>query len=106
MSFHAIDHPIAVTDLPLEPGETTAEAPAIAIDNFSFAPSRTAVAIGTTVTWSNRDDVPHNVVSTDRQFKSPVLDNGEQFAHRFDRAGTYKYFCSLHPKMTGEIEVG
>jgi plastocyanin len=106
MSFQTIDHPIAVTDLPLESGEATVEAQAIAIDNFSFAPSRTAIAIGTTVTWSNRDDVPHNVVSTDRQFKSPVLDNGEQFAHRFDRAGTYKYFCSLHPKMTGEIEVG
>jgi 3',5'-cyclic AMP phosphodiesterase CpdA len=106
MSFHAIDHPIAVTDLPLESDGTTADAHAIEIDNFSFEPSRAAVAIGTTVTWSNRDDAPHNIVSTDRQFKSPVLDTGEQFAHRFERAGTYKYFCSLHPRMTGEIEVG
>src|SRR5262252_2098044 len=62
MSFHAIDHPIAVTDLPLESERSTAEAQAIAIDNFSFAPTTTAVAIGTTVTWSNRDDAPHDVV--------------------------------------------
>ena len=106
MSFHAIDHPIAITDLPLESAAATADVHAIAIDNFSFAPTHTAVAIGTTVTWSNRDDAPHNIVSTDRQFKSPVLDTGEQFSHRFERAGTYKYFCSLHPRMTGEIEVG
>ncbi len=106
MSFHAIDHPIAVTDLPLESDAPTADAHAIAIDNFNFAPGRAAVAAGSTVTWTNRDDAPHNIVATDRQFKSPVLDSGEQFSHRFERAGTYKYFCSLHPRMTGEIEVG
>jgi plastocyanin len=106
MSFHAIDHPIAVTDVPLESDVAAGGAQSIAIDNFSFAPTRTAVAIGTTVVWSNRDDAPHNVVSIDRAFKSPVLDTGEQFSHRFDRAGTYKYFCALHPRMTGEIEVG
>src|SRR5262245_42219123 len=105
MSFHAINHPIAITDLPLESAAATADAHAIAIDNFNFAPMRSAVAIGTTVTWSNRDDAPHNIVSTDRQFKSPVLDTGEQFSHRFERAGTYTYFCSLHPRMTGAIEV-
>jgi plastocyanin len=106
MSLHAIDHPIAVTDLPLESERTIAEAHAIAIDNFSFAPTPTAVAIGTTVTWSNRDDAPHNVVSTDRHFRSPVLDTGDQFSYRFERPGTYKYFCSLHPKMTGAVQVG
>jgi 3',5'-cyclic-AMP phosphodiesterase len=104
LSFHALDHPIAVTDLPLE--SDAAGAPAIAIDNFSFAPARVTVASGTIVTWSNRDDAPHNVVSVDRQFKSPVLDTGEQFSYRFERPGTYKYFCALHPRMTGEIEVG
>jgi len=106
MSFHAVDHPIAVTDLPLESERTSAEAHTIAIDNFSFAPTPTTVAIGTTVTWSNRDDAPHNVVSTDRHFKSPVLDTGDQFSHRFERAGTYTYFCSLHPRMTGAVQVG
>jgi 3',5'-cyclic-AMP phosphodiesterase len=106
MSFHTIDHPIAVTDLPLESDVPTSDAHAILIDNFSFAPTRAAIAAGSTVTWTNRDDAPHNIVSTDRQFKSPVLDGGEQFSYRFERAGTYKYFCSLHPRMTGEVEVG
>ena len=105
MARAASPSPIAVTDLPLEPDETTPHAHAIAIDNFRFAPTRAAVAIGTTVTWSNRDDAPHTVVNTERQFKSAVLDTGEQFSYRFERAGTYKYFCSLHPQMTGEVQV-
>jgi plastocyanin len=50
--------------------------------------------------------VPHNIVDTERQFKSPVLDTDEQFSHRFDRPGAYKYFCSLHPRMTGQVVVG
>jgi hypothetical protein len=60
----------------------------------------------TAVTWTNHDDVPHNVVSTERTFKSPVLDTDGQFTHRFDAAGSYKDFCSIHPRMTGEIVVG
>jgi len=63
------------------------------------------VAAGSTVTWTNRDDVPHNVVSTDRKFKSPVLDTDGQFSHTFDAPGTYKYFCSIHPRMTGQVVV-
>jgi 3',5'-cyclic-AMP phosphodiesterase len=77
----------------------------VVVDNFSFAPSTTAVAVGTTITWTNRDDVPHNVISTDKKFASPVLDTDEQFSHTFDLAGTYKYYCSIHPKMTGEVVV-
>jgi plastocyanin len=64
------------------------------------------VPAGTTITWTNRDDIPHNVVSTERTFKSPALDTDEQFSHRFDKPGTYNYFCSIHPKMTGQIVVG
>jgi len=63
------------------------------------------VAVGTTITLTNRDDVPHNVVSTEKKFASPVLDTDEQFSHSFDAAGTYKYYCSIHPKMTGEVVV-
>jgi len=74
-------------------------------DNFSFSPATAAVAPGATVTWTNRDDVPHNIVSTDQKFKSPVLDTDEQFSHTFDAPGTYKYFCSIHPKMTGQVLV-
>jgi len=105
VSFHDVNHPIAITDLPLEAGMTAAGAHDVVVDNFSFAPSMASVAAGSTITWTNRDDVPHNIVSTEQKFKSPVLDTGEQFSHRFDTAGTYKYFCSLHPKMTGQIVV-
>jgi plastocyanin len=49
--------------------------------------------------------VPHNIVRTEKKFASPVLDTDQQFSHRFDAPGTYPYFCSLHPKMTGRIVV-
>jgi len=106
MAFRGVDHPIAITDVPLEAGTQTADAGVVAIDNFSFTPSRASVPAGTTITWTNRDDIPHNVVSTERTFKSPALDTDEQFSHRFDKPGTYNYFCSIHPKMTGQIVVG
>jgi plastocyanin len=107
MSFHDINHPIAITDVPLEEDMKTVGAGAkqVVVDNFSFAPAMAAVAVGSTVTWTNRDDVPHNIVSTDQKFKSPVLDTDEQFSHTFDAPGTYKYFCSIHPKMTGQVVV-
>jgi plastocyanin len=106
MSFHGVNHPIAITDVPLEAGMQTADAGAVAIDNFSFAPAMASVPVGTTITWTNRDDIPHNVVSTGHAFKSPVLDTDEQFSYRFDMPGSYQYFCSLHPKMTGRVVVG
>ncbi len=107
MSFHDINHPIAITDLPLE-DETKAGGMGkdIVVDNFSFAPATTAVPVGTAITWTNKDDVPHNIVSTDHKFKSPVLDTDQQFSHSFDAPGTYNYYCSIHPKMTGQIVVG
>ena len=57
------------------------------------------------MTWINRDDVPHNIVSLQQKFKSPVLDTDERFSHTFDTPGTYTYFCSIHPKMTGRVVV-
>jgi len=83
-----------------------ARAEHVSVDNFSFAPAAATVRAGSTVTWTNRDDIPHNIVSTDRAFKSPVLDTNQQFSHRFDAPGTYTYFCSLHPRMTGQVVVG
>jgi len=77
----------------------------VKIDNFAFAPETLTVAVGTTVTWTNRDDIPHTVVSTDGVFKSKVRDTDETFAYKFDKAGTYTYFCSIHPKMTGKVVV-
>src|SRR5580765_6463471 len=103
MSFHGVNHPIAITDLPLEEEMTARDAHEVALDNFSFTPASVAVPAGTTITWTNRDDVPHNVVSTEHRFKSPVLDTNERFSHRFEAPGTFTYFCSLHPKMTGRI---
>ena len=77
----------------------------IKIDNFSFGPQNITVAVGTTVTWVNRDDIPHTVVSTDGVFKSKVRDTDEKFSYTFTKAGTYPYFCSVHPKMTGQVVV-
>jgi plastocyanin len=77
----------------------------VRIDNFSFGPTDVTVTAGTTVTWTNHDDIPHTVVSTDKVFKSKVLDTDEKFAFRFGTPGTYAYFCSIHPKMTGRVVV-
>jgi plastocyanin len=77
----------------------------VKIDNFSFGPATLTVPAGTTVTWTNRDDIPHTVVSTDGVFKSKVLDTDDKFSYTFSKTGTYPYFCSIHPKMTGKIIV-
>ncbi len=81
------------------------EATEVKIDNFSFGPVTLTVPVGTTVTWTNRDDIPHTVVSTDGVFKSKVLDTDEKFSFTFSKAGPYPYFCSIHPKMTGKVVV-
>lgn len=77
----------------------------VRIDNFSFAPAALEVAAGTTVTWVNRDDIPHTVVSSESVFKSKALDTDATFSYVFAKTGTYSYFCSLHPKMTGTVVV-
>lgn len=78
---------------------------AIKIDNFVFTPNAVTIAVGSTVRWTNKDDIPHNVVSEDKSFKSKVMDTDEQFTYTFTKPGTYTYFCSIHPKMTGKIIV-
>jgi len=85
-----------------QPSAVNAE---VNIDNFSFEPQTLTVPVGTTVTWTNRDDIPHTVVSTDGVFKSKVRDTDDKFSYTFTKAGTYPYFCSVHPKMTGKIVV-
>lgn len=77
----------------------------VKIDNFSFGPAGITVSAGTTVTWVNRDDIPHTVVSTEKVFKSKVLDTDEKFSYTFTKAGEFPYFCSIHPKMTGKVIV-
>jgi plastocyanin len=77
----------------------------VKIDNFSFGPVLLTVAPGTKVTWTNRDDIPHTIVADDKTFKSKPLDTDETFSYTFDKPGTYPYFCSIHPHMTGQVVV-
>jgi amicyanin len=75
------------------------------IDQFTFLPQRITVKAGTTVTWINEDDVPHTVASSSKAFKSKALDTADKFSFTFTTPGTYDYFCSLHPHMTGAVVV-
>ncbi len=77
---------------------------AVKIDNFTFGPQEVKVKAGTTVTWTNGDDIPHTVVSPNK-FRSKVMDTDGTFSFTFTTPGTYKYFCGLHPHMTGTIIV-
>jgi amicyanin len=77
----------------------------VTIDNFTFSPQTLTIKVGTKVTWTNRDDIPHTVASTIKAFKSPALDTDDSYSFTFTTAGSYEYFCSLHPHMTGTIVV-
>jgi plastocyanin len=77
----------------------------VKIDNFSFTPTTITVKAGTQIVWTNGDDIPHTVVSNDQSFKSKVLDTDEKFTFMASKPGTYSYFCSIHPKMTGKVVV-
>jgi plastocyanin len=79
----------------------------VVIDNFAFGTGTITVQRGTTVTWTNQDDEPHTVVSADdpKLWKSPALDTDDHFSFTFNDPGTYKYFCSIHPRMQGTVVV-
>jgi plastocyanin len=81
-------------------GDTT-----VKIDNFTFEPAQLTVKPGTTVTWTNADDIPHTVVATDRAFRSKALDTDDKFTFTFTTPGSYEYFCSLHPHMKATVVV-
>ena len=91
--------------LTAQPQNMPAAGSQVTIDNFSFTPPTVTVPVGSTVRWTNRDDIPHTVVSDAKVFKSKALDTDEGFSFTFTQAGTYSYFCSLHPKMTGKVVV-
>jgi plastocyanin len=76
----------------------------VTIDNFTFTPAELKVKVGDTVTWTNHDDIPHTVVSAGK-FRAQAMDTDGTFSFTFTSAGDYKYFCSLHPHMTGMIKV-
>jgi plastocyanin len=76
----------------------------VKIDNFSFGPDLT-IAAGTTITWTNHDEVPHVVASDTNIFKSKVLDTDDRYSYTFTKPGTYLYYCTVHPKMTAKVVV-
>jgi amicyanin len=81
------------------------EANVVTIDNFTFTAPELTVAVGTTVKWVNHDDIPHNVVDKSKAFRSKALDTDDSFSYTFASAGTFDYFCGLHPQMVGKIIV-
>jgi len=86
--------------------QNAAPASAVSIDNFTFTPANLTVKAGTTVTWTNRDDIPHGIGSADNAFKkSKALDTDDAFSFTFTTPGTYKYFCYIHPHMVGTVVV-
>jgi plastocyanin len=86
-------------------GVAQAENASVSIDNFTFSPAEIVVTPGSTVTWTNADDIPHTVTATDKSFRSKPLDTNDHVSFAFPTPGTYSYFCSLHPHMTGKVIV-
>jgi plastocyanin len=83
-----------------------APATAVSIDNFTFNPQKLTVKAGTTITWTNKDDIPHGIAATDNAFsRSKALDTNDSYSFTFITPGSYQYFCYIHPHMTGTIVV-
>jgi 3',5'-cyclic-AMP phosphodiesterase len=100
-----VDSTLAMTSAPRASLEKTANTTEVKIDNFSFAPKSLSVKVGSVVTWTNRDDIPHTATSTEKKFASPVLDTDQAFSFKFQEPGSYPYFCKIHPTMTGTVVV-
>jgi len=83
----------------------TAKTVTVDIKNYMFMPMTVTIAEGDTITWTNRDQVPHTVVEKTRAFHSAALDTNDTFSHVFDKAGTFDYFCTLHPQMFAHVVV-
>src|SRR6266851_1087020 len=78
---------------------------AVTIDNFTFGPKELTVPVGTTVKWLNHDDIPHTIVEKKTTFRSKALDTDDSYSFTFTSAGTFDYFCGLHPHMVGQVIV-
>ena len=85
--------------------EARSQSTEIRVDNFTFAPATLTVSQNRTVTWVNKDDIPHVIASNDGLFKSQALDTDDKFSFTFTKPGTYAYYCSIHPKMQGKVVV-
>jgi plastocyanin len=97
---YAVPPPTTVAPTAPAPHRATVE-----IKDFMYAPRTLTIAAGTTVTWRNRDAEPHTVRGTDELVRSGALDQDETYSVRFDKPGTYRYGCSIHPQMMGTIIV-
>lgn len=95
----------AIAALLLLAGSARAEEHKLTIKDFMFMPMALTIAPGDSVTWINDDGEPHTVVSLDGAFRSKALDEKDSFSHVFTQAGTFRYLCSIHPKMVGTITV-
>ena len=108
-SFDVTSEATAASENEGTPASQVAKVPAtdvqVKIDNYAFEPATITVPTGTSIRWVNRDEMVHNVVASDKSFKSKVLDTNEEFRYTFEKPGTYSYSCSIHPKMTGKIVV-
>jgi plastocyanin len=104
MRLHAAGLLVAAAVLLPFGGVAHAQEIQVTIDNFTFSPPELTVKVGDTVTWTNHDDIPHTIVSAGK-FRSKALDTDNSYSFTFASAGDYKYFCSLHPHMTGMIKV-
>jgi plastocyanin len=81
------------------------DAAQVKIDNFTFGPGKLIVDKGTSVTWTNQDDIPHSIVLTAIGVRSKALDTDKAFTYQFDKTGTFSYVCGLHPQMHGQVVV-
>jgi plastocyanin len=75
------------------------------IQDFYFSPASINIEPGTTVTWVNQGQAPHTATHTGGTFDSGTLQPGQSYSYTFNRAGTYAYYCQIHPNMTGTIVV-
>jgi plastocyanin len=105
LSIMRLDHASDLRAMPAADANTAEDANTISIKDFHFSPMSLAVPAGTMVTWKNLDGEPHTVVSIEGVFRSGGLDQDDSFTFKFDKPGTYKFVCSIHPQMLGTIVV-
>jgi plastocyanin len=105
LGWISANNALVVANTATAQGAAKSQEVVVKIDNFSYMPHDITVAAGTTIIWVTNDDIPHTVVSTTDVFKSRALDTDDKFSFKFDKPGTYEYFCSIHPKMTAKVIV-